>query len=216
VSHQFVPKGVVYRDVEEKVRLESRNGIIQAEFVLYQASNWTRETRLTPDVVRKLQELAINQIYRCAGYFRDGDVRIEGVKHQPPPAQNIPDLVQQMCNYVQENWNETPVHLASYLIWRINWIHPFFGGNGRTARAVSYLVLCAKLGFALPGTKTIPELMVESRGRYLKALQDADSAWEQGRLGLAPMEELMSDLLAEQLLAIHERATGKSADPPKD
>jgi Fic family protein len=212
VSLPFVPKGVVYRDGEEKVRLESRNGIIQAEAVLHQASNWIRETRLTPDLIRKLQELAINQLYRCAGYFRDGDVRIQGGKHQPPPSGEIPGLVQQMCDEVHANWNETPVHLASYLIWRINWIHPFFGGNGRTARAVSYLILCARLGFALPGTRTIPELIVQSRERYLRALQTADIAWEEGRLDLIPMEELMSELLAEQLVAIHEKATGKPAD----
>ncbi len=212
----IVPKGTVYRDGDEKLRLESRNGIIQVESVLYQAAIWTRATRLTPDVVRKLQELAVNQIYRCAGYFRDGDVRIEGVKHQPPSPQDVPGLVQQMCDYVHDNWNQTPVHLASYLIWRINWIHPFFGGNGRTARAVSYLILCAKLGFALPGTKTIPELIVESRKRYIDALQTADAAWEERRLGLVPMEDLMSELLAEQLVAIHERAMGKSAEFKKD
>lgn len=108
------------------------------------------------------------------------------------------------------------MHLASYLIWRINWIHPFFGGNGRTARAVSYLIPCAKLGFALPGTKTIPELIGESRKRYIDALQTADAAWEERRLGLVPMEDLMSELLAQQLVAIHERATGKSAELKKD
>ncbi|MBL8221394.1 MAG: Fic family protein, partial [Bryobacterales bacterium] len=31
------------------------------------------------------------------------------------------------------------------VMWRLNWIHPFFGGNGRTARSASYLVLCASL-----------------------------------------------------------------------
>jgi hypothetical protein len=44
-------------------------------------------------------------------------------------------------------------------MWSMNWIHPFFGGNGRTARALSYLVLSVKLGFVRPGTKTIPELI---------------------------------------------------------
>ncbi|HXJ12375.1 MAG TPA: Fic family protein [Candidatus Limnocylindrales bacterium] len=212
----IVPKGTVYRDGDEKLRLESRNGIIQVESVLYQAANWNRATRLTPDVVRKLQELAVNQIYRCAGYFRDGDVRIDGVKHQPPPPNDVPGFVQQMCDYVHDNWNQTPVHLASYLIWRINWIHPFFGGNGRTARAVSYLILCAKLGFALPGTKTIPELIVESRKRYIDALQTADAAWDEGRLAILPMEDLMAELLAEQLVAIHEKATGRPAEFKKD
>lgn len=103
----IVPEGTVYRDGDEKLRLESRNGIIQVESVLYQAVQWNSTTRLTPDVVRKLQELAVNQIYRCAGYFRDGEVRIDGVKHQPPPPDDIPGIIQQMCDYVHDNWNQT-------------------------------------------------------------------------------------------------------------
>jgi Fic family protein len=82
-----------------------------------------------------------------------------------------------MCEYVHENWNKTPVHLASYLMWRMNWIHPFYGGNGRTARAVSYLILCARLGFVLPGTTTIPELIVNNRAPYYSALRKADEAY---------------------------------------
>ena len=50
-----------------------------------------------------------------------------------------------------------PIHLAAYTMWRVNWIHPFAGGNGRTSRAVSNLVLCARLGYRLPGTLTVPE-----------------------------------------------------------
>ncbi|HXI42333.1 MAG TPA: hypothetical protein VNH83_20285, partial [Bryobacteraceae bacterium] len=75
---------------------------------------------------------------------------------------------------------------------------------------------CAKLGFALPGTKTIPELIVESRKRYIDALQTADAAWDEGRLAILPMEDLMAELLAEQLVAIHEKATGRPAEFKKD
>jgi hypothetical protein len=35
---QFVPKGVVYRDEAEKLRLETRNGAIQAQFVFDSAN----------------------------------------------------------------------------------------------------------------------------------------------------------------------------------
>jgi Fic family protein len=103
---------------------------------------------------------------------------------------------------------EYPGHLAAYLMWRVNWIHPFFGGNGRTARAVAYLILCARLGFRLPGTQTIPDLIIANRDPYYRALQAADSAWESGRLDLTEMEELLSGLLAKQLVAVHEQATG--------
>jgi Fic family protein len=97
-------------------------------------------------------------------------------------------------------------------MWRINWIHPFYGGNGRTARAASCLVLCARLGFVLPGEKTIPESIVENREPYFDALQAADHAWLEGRMDLQPMEDLMSSLLARQLVAIHKLATGKAGD----
>ncbi len=116
-----------------------------------------------------------------------------------------------MCNYVQAHWDTTPVHLAAYLMWRINWIHPFFGGNGRTARAVSYLILCARLGFRLPGTKTIPDLIVENRGPYYGALRAADTAWEKDILDIADMEKLMGDLLATQLVDVLDMATGQKS-----
>jgi Fic family protein len=121
-----------------------------------------------------------------------------------------------MCEYVHENWNKTPVHLASYLMWRMNWIHPFYGGNGRTARAVSYLILCARLGFVLPGTTTIPELIVNNRAPYYSALRKADEAYAEGRLDVSEMEELMDSLLAAQLVRVHEQATGRSANEQRE
>lgn len=104
-----------------------------------------------------------------------------------------------------------PAHLSAYLMWRMNWIHPFFGGNGRTSRAISYLALCAKLGFVLPGTKTIPELIAEDRDPYYKALRLADVEWEKQLLDVSAMEDLISRLLAAQLVQIHEQATGRKA-----
>jgi len=38
----LVPKGPIYKDGADKVQLESRNGILQAEFVFYTAANWTQ------------------------------------------------------------------------------------------------------------------------------------------------------------------------------
>jgi Fic family protein len=114
-----------------------------------------------------------------------------------------------MCTYINSSWSEaTAIHLAAYVMWRVNWIHPFFGGNGRTARALSYLVLCAKLSFRLPGNKTIPDLIVESREPYYAALRKADVSWSDGNLHLAEMESLMESLLADQLLGVYEQAGG--------
>lgn len=199
----------LYRTGEEKRQLEIRNGAIQFLAVLNYIDEWGPESTLTPATLQELQRLAVNQIYTCAGNFRDGPVIIQGVQHEPPHQSEVPCLVGEMCAYVNEHWDYTPIHLASFLMWRLNWIHPFFGGNGRTARAISYLVLCARLGFKMPGTPTIPESIVAERELYYLALQSADAAWAKGRLDVTGMEDLMGSLLATQLLSIHNQATGK-------
>jgi len=52
-----------------------------------------------------------------------------------------------MCDHINENWAKlSPLHLAAYTLWRMNWIHPFVDGNGRTSRAVSYLRALRSLG----------------------------------------------------------------------
>jgi len=91
----------------------------------------------------------------------------------------------------------------------VNWIHPFFGGNGRTARAIAYLVMCVRLGFKLPGTRTIPDLIAADRNAYCEALRQADEAWENKELDFSVMERLMSSLLAQQLVELHKQATGQ-------
>ena len=52
----------LYRTPEEKRQLETRNGAIQFLAVLHYAEEWkSGETGLTPDLLRELQRLAINQ-----------------------------------------------------------------------------------------------------------------------------------------------------------
>jgi len=191
--------------------LETRNGVIQAEFVFHTVSTWTPDRLIEPFLLLELQRLAVNQIYRCAGHFRDGAVTL-GVDHQPPDYDLVPAFVDEMCAYISEQWHRRrAVHLAAYAMWRLNWIHPFFGGNGRTARAFSYLVLCLRLGFIPPATeKNIPELIEEDRNPYYDALHAADEAFARdGQIDLSEMESLLSSLLAAQLVAIHVLATGK-------
>jgi len=66
-------------------------------------------------------------------------------------------------------------------MWRVNWIHPFSGGNGRTSRSSIVLLLCARAGTWLGGSeKTIPEQIVDNRQPYYAALDAADAAWSDG------------------------------------
>ncbi len=210
----IVPKGTTYVDESEKMGLETRNGVIQARFLINEVVCWEAGKLVCPGLLLEFQRIAVNQIYRCAGHFRDGPVSVVSdqgeVVHTPPAHDLVPLLVQEMCDYINENWTaKPPIHLSAYAMWRLNWIHPFFGGNGRTARAFSYLVLCVGLEFPPPTKhKTIPQLIEENREPYNAALRAADTAWRQDKLDLSKMESLLSDLLAIQLVFLHETATG--------
>ena len=103
-------------------------------------------------------------------------------------------------------WDRTALHLSAYVMWRLNWIHPFSGGNGRTSRAVSYLVMCARLGYRVPGTATILEQIVNNRQPYYEALDAADAAWGDRIIDLSAMEGLLEHALAVQLSSVLEAA----------
>jgi hypothetical protein len=110
-------------DPQEKAAAEARNGFRQ-----YDAAIGTVHTaldrgsfKLRPSLILGLQREALAGISSYAGNYRPGGVAIEGSKHEPVGAHLVPELVEDMCDYVNENWNEcTPIHLAAYVMWRLN------------------------------------------------------------------------------------------------
>ena len=84
-------------------------------------------------------------------------------------------------------------------LWRLNWIHPFVEGNGRTARAVCYFLLCVRAGSLLPGRKILPERIKDDRAGYEAALIEADYAWDDGHLDFTAMEAYLAPLVEAQL-----------------
>ena len=102
---------------------------------------------------------------------------------------------------VHENWDVLghPTLLPAYALWRLNWIHPFVEGNGRTARAACYYLLCLRQGQLLPGKKIVPERIREDRKPYYAALRAADIAWEQGHFDVSELADYLGGLLKQQL-----------------
>lgn len=202
-------------DPEERARREAENGLKQFDSVIglverYLAEKWQFKLRLS--TILSLHRDALIGIHRLAGNFRPSAVEIRGSAHVPPDAHRVPELLEELCDYVNEHWEHaTPVHLAAFVLWRLNWIHPFADGNGRTARAVSYLVLCMKMGCRIPGARTIPDLIADNKTPYYDALEAADrSCIDENSINLTDLEKLLGDLLAAQLISALEQATGNS------
>jgi Fic family protein len=199
-------------DPQEKAAAEARNGFRQydAAIAAIQTALERGSFRLRPSLILGLQREALAGISSYAGNYRPSGVAIEGSKHEPVGAHLVPELVEDMCDYVNDRWSESsPIHLASYVMWRLNWIHPFADGNGRTSRIVSYIVLSVRAGSILPGIPTIPDQIVDNRKPYFDALDAADVAFREGKIDVSKMEDLLAALLAHQLTQFYKAMGGR-------
>jgi Fic family protein len=200
----------IITDPDELAQKESFNVIEQFRAVADMVETYLQPDRpfkLRPSHLLHLHRAALDGITAYAGNWRPAGIEIGDSKHKPPAAFEVPERVEELCDYVNEKWTDkSPLHLASYVMWRLNWIHPFTDGNGRTSRAVSYLVLCIRLRALLPGRLTIPEQIEQDRTPYYRALEEADDAWAKGRIDLTAMKQLLGAMLAKQLHAIYEES----------
>jgi len=172
--------------------------------------------KLRASHILALHRTALDGLSSYAGVFRPGSVQIGDSKHEPPPAHLVPEHIEDMCDFINDRWTgASALYLAAYVMWRLNWIHPFTDGNGRTSRVVSYVVLAIKAGYLPSGSPSIPAQIEADRGPYFSALERMDEALRNGQLDLQPMIDLLSTLLAKQLLAFFESAGGRTP-PDKD
>lgn len=145
-----------------------------------------------------LNHVAVANISQFGGRFRKEPIYVGN--HIPPHFNEVADWMDRFISNIQENWYIwEPTELAAYGLWRLNWIHPFIEGNGRTALAVCYYLLCARSGALFPGTKILPERIRENRHGYESALLAADRAWDDGHLDFSDMEAYVAGLLDAQL-----------------
>jgi Fic family protein len=168
-------------------------------------------------MILDLHRLALEGLSPFAGSYRPAEVEIGQSKHLPPARHLVAGLVEEMCDYVMDNFVESQaLHLCAYVMWRLNWIHPFTDGNGRTSRALAYFVLCAKIGYRLPGHVTVPEQIAANKAPYYDALEEADRRWAEGNLDLSALEGLLDECLAKQLLNAYQDAKNPTSSKSKE
>jgi Fic family protein len=163
-----------------------------------------RPFHLTEVIIRDLHAIATEDLLTNPGEYRNGHVALTNSNHVPPPPEQVPPMMGDLCDYVLKNWLQKDlVHLAAYVMWSINWIHPFENGNGRTSRATSYLVMCAKYGALLPAKNTVIQQIIKNKSPYYVALRACDKEFARTKdMGcLYPLEELITTMLKDQLIA---------------
>jgi Fic family protein len=156
--------------------------------------------RVNGDIVNWLHLHVTVGLVSEPGKFRDHDVRIGKSQHDPPPFQDIRTKMGDLFVELHRRWElDDEYTLAAFALWRLCWIHPYEDGNGRTARAVAFMIICLKLGSWLPGRQTILEKIKLDGDEYRNALQHADSSDAVGTVDLIPLAALLSRHTVEQL-----------------
>lgn len=146
-----------------------------------------------------LNAVAVANIAQFGGRFREQPIYVGN--HIPPHFKDVPDSIDQFISVVHENWDiiDHPTMLPAYALWRLNWIHPFIEGNGRTARAACYYLICLRHGGLLPGSKIVPERIRENRKPYYEALKAADRHWDDGQFNVEELANYLADILEDQI-----------------
>jgi Fic family protein len=195
--------------------LRNQNGLRQfdaAMAIIEAAIKSPVRFNLTVGHICELNRIATEGMCEFPGKIRFRPVGISNSQHCPPagPPDLLDRLLEDMCGYVNFHWDTANgIHLCSYVMWRLNWIHPFSDGNGRTARIVSYMVLSIHERCVLPGMPSIPEQIIANKQPYYEALAKADETFQKGALELMMMEELLHDMLSIQLANLRRRAAGE-------
>jgi len=104
-----------------------------------------------------------------AGRYRNGQVRIIGANFVPPNFLKISEMMKKLLHNLCKNIKELDIITAASLFHhRFVWIHPFFDGNGRTARLMTNLILM-KEGYP-------PAIILKNdRKKYYDALNKANN-----------------------------------------
>lgn len=97
-----------------------------------------------------------------------------GIVYMPPEAKDVAPLMKEMVKWVN-TVKDVPIPiLASIIHYQFVTIHPYFDGNGRTARLLTTLIL-HKNGYDLKGIYSLEEYYAKDLQGYYEAITIGDS-----------------------------------------
>jgi len=144
VAKEMLVSGRAPRDRSESM--------IYNNFATMQALSGARDLPLTRAMILDIHRRLMRDAMDDAGDVgrlrtRSDDVAVfdkvdpSRILHQPPPANELPERLQAVCDFANDTDEQTflhPIVKAILLHFMIGYDHPFCDGNGRTARAIFY------------------------------------------------------------------------------
>ncbi len=144
---------------------------------LKQIEEWSiKKTPITESLIQKLHALVMSggRTKIKATPYRDGqnairDSRTKNLVYMPPEAKDVSMLMKEMVHWVSTNKELPPPIKAAIIHYQFATIHPYYDGNGRTARLLTTLVLHLG-GYDLKGLYSLEEYYARNLGAYYDAI----------------------------------------------
>lgn len=163
-----IQEGLTIKGKSLKDHLEAKDHYEALNYLYEQIEKDSRHT-FSEAFIRSIQQIVVRETDSdWAGEYRNGNVIITGSDHTPPDVSAVPSLMSDLIKWVKDYQNKLhPIELAAILHHKMVFIHPFFDGNGRSARLVMNLILMQK-GYPLV------MILKNDRKRYYDSLDKAD------------------------------------------
>ena len=163
-----INEGITVKGKPLKDHLETKNHYEAVEYLFGLVENNNRQT-ISQQLIRNLHQIITKETEEeWAGKYRNSNVIIGGAEHKPPEAIDIPYKMSKLIEWWRKNQNKISViELSALIHHKLVHIHPFFDGNGRTARLIMNLILIQS-GYPLV------IVLKNDRKKYYRVLTEAD------------------------------------------
>ena len=164
-----INEGITVKGKPLKDHLEAKDHHAALEY-LYDLIDKDKKHTVSEMLIKNLHQIILQETDReWAGRYRNANVIIGGAKHTPPDALQVPQKMRDLISWLISQKNKINIiELAALLHHKLVHIHPFFDGNGRTARLTMNLFLM-QAGYPLV------VIMKTERKKYYDVLDKADS-----------------------------------------
>lgn len=163
-----INEGITVKGKPLKDHLEAKDHQAALEY-LYDLVDKDKKHTVSEVLIRNLHQIIIQETDKeWAGRYRNANVIIGGAKHTPPDARQVPNKMRDLISWLKTQKNKTNIiELSALLHHKLVHIHPFFDGNGRTARLTMNLLLM-QAGYPLV------IILKNDRKKYYDVLDKAD------------------------------------------
>jgi Fic family protein len=215
VAKEMLRSGRQPRDKSERMILNN--------YLTMQRIQSLRTEPLSPELVFELHRRVTEGTLEkpdAAGRFRrtEENIRvideIEGTEfHIPPPAKELSDRLQAMCDFANgqaPDYFVHPVLRAIILHFWLAYDHPFVDGNGRTARALFYWSMLRQ-GYTLFEFVSISQILLLAPVRYAEAFLHTET--DENDLTYFILHQ--TEVITRAVEALHQYAAKKASDLKK-